>query len=134
MEWAIFGISTFIVLLVLGIWADHLRRKRKLAVQELVSKERLMAIEKGLPIPDWDAAMLTPANPDSEESQSRRIRMFRFGSLCVGLVLIFAGLGMIVGFQFSGDPEFVKMASLGALPLMTGGGLILFYVLTRGAA
>ncbi len=136
MEWAIFGITTFVVLVGLGIYADNLRRKRNLALQEMFQRERLLAIEKGLPIPDWAPALAAAVSPpqSSEQYFARRIQMFRFMSLCLGIVLAFAGVGMMLAFGLSDDSGFNSMHSLGAIPLFVGVGLLLFYVLTRNAA
>ena len=51
--WAIMGISTAMGFLLIGVLQNHLVQKRKLAMREILQKERLMAIEKGTPLPGW---------------------------------------------------------------------------------
>ena len=133
MEWAIFGATFVFGLIVLGILADHVRQKRKIRQQEMLQRERLAAMEKGLPIPDWDPALLDEegAVSASPEVMQRRREWFRFITLWTGLVLVFGGIGMFAGFRLSWEEDFRDIASLGALPFFTGLGLLLFYFLTH---
>lgn len=133
MDWAIFGALFIFVLIGFAILGDHLRQKRKMASQEMMQRERLAAMEKGIPIPDWvpdvqDESDSITSNP---EAYQRKRQSFRFMTLCVSLVLVFTGLGMSLAFELSRDPGFNEMASLGVIPLMTGLGLLLFHWLTR---
>jgi hypothetical protein len=70
---------------MLGLWADHQRRSQKLEHQH---RERMAAIEKGIPLP--------PALPDVAERTQPKVtnpgRMLRSGVLLLslGVVLYFA--------------------------------------------
>lgn len=131
MGWAIFGSMFFFIFILLGILADRQRQKGKLAKQEMLQKERLMAMEKGLPLPEWDAAMLDDDGKivSSSEAHQRRKEWFQMVTLCVGLVLSFSGIGMLLAFHY--DSDFHDISAVGAIPLMAGVGLLLFYLLTR---
>jgi hypothetical protein len=68
---------------MLGLWTDHQRRAQK---QEHLHRERMAAIEKGVPL---------PPNPEAdrpEEKKASPARMLRSGVLLVslGVVLFFA--------------------------------------------
>ncbi len=131
MAWAVFGSMFIFVFILLGILADRQRQKGKLAKREMLQKERFMAMEKGLPLPDWDATMLDDDGNivGSAEAHQRRKEWFQMVSLSVGLVLSFAGIGMLLAFHFNSD--FHDISAIGAIPLMAGVGLLLFYFLTR---
>ncbi len=133
MGWAIFGSAFIFIFILLGILAEGQRQKRKLARQELIQKERFMAMEKGLPLPEWDATMLDDEGAvlSSAEAHARGKEKFRLVSLCVGFILAFSGIGMIIAFHFSSDRGFHELTTIGAIPLMAGIGLFLFYLLTR---
>jgi len=133
MEWAIFGGAWVLAIILLGIIGDGIRQKRKLAVQEMLQKERLAAMDKGLPLPEWDADMLDDGGGPmaSEEVHARRLQWLRFITLCLGLVLIFGGFGFMFAFELSDMREFQRLTSLGVVPVFTGAGLLLFSYLSR---
>lgn len=135
LAWAIFGVSFIFIFMLIGILADNLRQKAKVAKQELLQKERMMAMERGLPLPEWDAVMLDDhGSPlSSAEAQERKKEWFRLVSLCPGLFLAFAGVGMIFAFSIGEANDFADIATVGFIPFMAGCGLLLFYVLTKPA-
>ena len=136
MEWAIFGSAFVLILIALAILAEHLRQKRRQSLQAMAQQERMAAMEKGLPLPEYDILPGAGSGQelDTEAVQARRMAWFRFTALCLGLVFAFAGIGMGVAFQFSMDRGFHGLATLGAIPLMTGIGLLVFYFLTRNTS
>src|SRR5215510_11120976 len=78
----VFGIG----LAMLGLWTDHQRRSQKL---EHMHRERMAAIEKGVPLP----AMPDDRDRDSkDEKMANPARMLRSGILllAVGIILFFA--------------------------------------------
>jgi hypothetical protein len=133
MGWAIFGVSFIFIFILLGILGESQRQKSKLARQELLQKERLAAMEKGIPLPDWDAAMLDSEGAviSTAEAHIRRKEWFRLVSLCVGFVLTFAGVGMTIAFHFAPDNAFKEIETIGGIPFMAGLGLLLFYFLSK---
>jgi hypothetical protein len=133
MGWAIFGAAFIFIFILLGLLGENQRQKRKLARQELLQKERFMAMEKGLPLPEWDAGLLDDEGSviSSQEVYERNRERFRLVSLCVGLLLAFSGIGMSLAFHFSSDRGFNELDTIGLIPLMAGIGLLLFFALTR---
>jgi len=136
MGWAIFGVSFIFIFILIGILGESQRQKAKLAKQDLLRKERMMAMEKGLPLPEWDSALLDDdgAVVSNSEAHERRKEWFQLVSLCIGLILVFAGMGMTLAFHFSSDSGFNEITTIGYIPFMAGLGLLLFYYLTRKKA
>lgn len=136
MGWAIFGVSFIFIFMLLGILAESLRQKAKLARQQMVQKERLAAMEKGLPLPDWDATLLNDdgARLGSAEAHERSRQWFRLVAFCIGLLLSFGGVGVLVAFNIGANNAFEEISTVGAVPLMAGIGLLLFYALTRNGS
>lgn len=133
MLWAVFGITFIIAFMLVGVLAERQRQKSRLARQELLQKERMMAMEKGLPLPDWDAVMLDDNGTtiNSSEAHERRKEWFRLVALCLGLFFAFAGIGLLFAFNLEGADDFEDIATVGFIPLMSGFGLLLFYFLTK---
>lgn len=131
--WPLFGVSIFLAAYLISVLASYLRNKNKIRQQEMVHQERLTAIEKGTPLPEWDKDMLSEDKPMPAYLQTpgQQFRWFRYVSLCVGLFLCLGGLGMFWAFAISDDNELVEIASLGIIPMMAGVGLLLFYFLTK---
>ena len=133
MGWAIFGVSFIFIFILLGILGESQRQKTKLKKQELLQKERMMAMEKGLPLPEWSPSLLDDDGTviTSAEAHERRKEWFQLVTLCVGLILTFAGVGMTLAFHFSPDSGFDDIVTIGFIPFMAGLGLLLFHFMTR---
>jgi hypothetical protein len=98
--------------------------------------ERMLAIEKGIPVSEVPAgsdfdAWLDEAWTDRllDDGRDRRV------ALALGLVMLFAGAGaLLLAWRLPGssiDAETLKLAaSLGLVPLMASFGLLLYYRLT----
>jgi hypothetical protein len=118
MEWALFG-STFVVsFVIIVIVTEHLRQKRKLALRQIIQKERMAALERGLQLPESGHDLLDEdhAAMSSSESYRRKVQWFCFTSLSVGLFVVFGGIGFYLGMNFSPDGNLNSLASLGSLP------------------
>jgi len=133
------------VLLILGLGAlgilrRSLRNRQRLRLHEMAHRERMLAMEKGLPVSEVPAgsdfdAWLDEAWTDRllDGGRDRRV------ALALGLVMLFAGVGaLLLAWRLpssSADAEALKLAaSLGLIPLMASFGLLLYYRLTRPAA
>ena len=93
---------------MLGLWADHQRRSQKL---EHAHRERMAAIEKGVPLP------ATPEDRDrADDKMSNPARMLRSGILLLslGIILYFAihAAGGIEGALFGLIPSALGLANL----------------------
>jgi hypothetical protein len=133
------------VLLILGLLAltvlrRYLRNRQRLRLHEMAHRERMLAMEKGLPVSEVPAgsdfeAWLDEAWTDRllDGGRDRRV------ALALGLVMLFASAGaLLLAWRLpvsSTDAETLKLAaSLGVIPLMASFGLLLFYRLTTPRA
>jgi hypothetical protein len=130
-----------IVLLILGpltlrAVGRFLRNRQRLRLQEMAHQERMLALEKGLPVPDVPGggdfdAWLNEASAERllEGGWDRRV------TLGVGLVMLFASIGgLLVALLLPGDSNDavgIRMAGwVGIIPLMASFGMLLYYRLT----
>ena len=125
----VFGFAA--VLLV----AWHLRNKRRLEKLKMIHEERMKAMEKGIPLPEF---------PDFEERQTGSIVGRALATnieakpwnprwpLGVGALLIMGGLGTAVAMRMSSDFAFhSELWPFGLVAVFVGVGMFLFYYLTR---
>ena len=130
MFWATLGMAWVFGCAVVLIIIWNLRSKRRLEKQAMVHEERLKAMEKGVPLPEF---------PDlSEEAKMEQFNtMFTPPKinprwpLGVGALCIFAGLGYMAAMRLSGDRDLADLWSMGLMGVFFGFGLFLYYLLTR---
>lgn len=113
------------------VW--YLRRRaveaRSLKLRELLHRERMAAIDKGVPLPEipaeeaGDPAWLRP------EAERMRAAWLQRLALAFGLAAVFTGIGMCAGFYWSPDPGFHVMWTLGLIPALGGIGFLLYALL-----
>ena len=128
--------GTAIVVIILGPMALHvlgrfLRNRQWLRLREMGHQERMLALEKGLPVPDdlaggdYEAWLDgTSAERLLEAGWDRRV------TLAVGLVMLFASIGVLLFAwlmpPISNDAVGLKIAGgLGIIPLMASVGMLL---------
>lgn len=131
--WSLTGLFwTLVGLIWIFGWATiwYLRRRavesRSLKMRELLHRERLAAIDKGVPLPEipvedeGDPVWLRP------EAERMRAVWLRRLALVLGLLFLFGGVGMSAGFYWAPDRGFYDMWTLGMIPAMSGVGLLLY--------
>ncbi len=136
--WAFFGAIFIFGWVLLVILVNHLRAKQRLRLKEMAHNERMMAMEKGVPvteIPGEDDIETLAAGLGHGVDNTTTLRWIRYACLATGLVLVFFGIGWVAG--FTAIPEtpqtrgMSELATLGLIPAFTGAGLLLFYSLTK---
>ena len=128
--WAVFGMTWVFGCAVVLIVIWHLRSKRRMEQRALIHQERMKAIEKGVPLPEF---------PDlSEEAKMEQFnkifsppKLNPRWPLGVGALIAMGGTGYLVAMMLSNDPELAKLWSLGLIGVFVGVGLFLYYFLTR---
>lgn len=103
-----------------------LNDRRKRHRLELIAKERLAALEKGVPmpeLPDYDDAR--------RPSLAARMRWNPRWPLGAGAMSILLGIGSSIAMWLSGDPYHNQVWPFGLLGVFFGVGLFLHYALTR---
>ncbi len=119
----VFGFA--VVLLI----AWHLRNRRRIAKLNLIHEERMKAMEKGIPLPEF---------PDLGDEESVMIIGGGLGvggdragnprwPLGLGALLVLGGLGLMVA-MIAVENE---LWPYGLVPVFLGIGMFLFYALTR---
>lgn len=120
----IFGWLVFFV--VLKALADRNRRHKL----DLIHKERLTAMEKGIPmpeLPDYEPARMKPGITD-------RITLNPRWPLGLGAISVMLGIGASLAMYLSGDSYHNQIWPFGLIGVFLGVGLFLHYALTRGGA
>jgi hypothetical protein len=125
--WALVVLLTLATTAGLLVWARHLKEGKRLAQREMIHRERMAALEKGVALPEL------PADPAPAGASDHLTRAARLG----GLVLLFGGIGLTAALFFIPlDPaleDLHHMASMGLLPFFIGLGLLLYTWLDRGS-
>lgn len=118
--WAVF---------ILVAW--HLRWKRRMHRLELAHRERLAAMEKGLPVPE-----LPDLEGEARAKFDARLRKWLAGdlrqlSLLCGLLLFTGGAGTLAALWLVTDAYQHAQWPFALIPIAVGCGLLLQYALTR---
>jgi hypothetical protein len=135
-----------ITILVLGLFGgailrQHLREAKLLRLREISHQERMVAMERGLPLSNSDAESLDSLLVDPEGAEPRSNRMSTTGAhwtrltaLALGLVLLCTGFGLIPGLYYQSDSETSGAWPVGLIPILIGAGLLIFVWLSRDLA
>jgi len=112
--------------------AWHLRGKRRLEKLKVIHEERMKAMEKGIPLPEFpelreDDSMLSKALASNIEARPWNPRW----PLGVGALLIMGGLGTSVAMLASKWELHNDLWAFGLIGVFLGFGMFLFYGLTR---
>lgn len=124
------------LVLFLGCWGlilvgRSIKEKSRLKESEMAHRERIEAMQQGLPVPEAPEVPVA-ATGASIPISLLSIHRFRAVSLALGLLFVFTGIGMCLAFSVSED--FREVWSIGIIPAMAGVGLLLFYRLSRDLA
>ncbi len=136
-------LAAIAVALILGLrWAhvavEHLREQKVVKVREMIHRETMTALEKGLPVPEpaGELARWLP-EPPREAGPDWGAR----GALGAGIVLFMGGVGFQVAFReipaaAAGllspyATELAALRPLGTIPILVGVGLVFFAMLVN---
>jgi hypothetical protein len=121
------GIVFAILAAVFMLVIRHQNLQRYRIRLEMIQKERLIAMEKGLPLPeaaDYD-------EPRRAEPRFSNLLVNPRWPLGVGAILICGGIGTTIALYLSQEPFHNRVWSMGLIPVFVGLGLFLHYRLTR---
>ncbi len=106
------------------------KTKRRLHIFDLIHKERMQAIEKGLPYPE-----LPPYAIDEEEDHKHMPIKPTSVRVYAGLaaVIILGGAGALTALIISPDRYLQSLWSMGLIPIFLGVGLLLYAYINRNA-
>ena len=127
----IFWVFGFAAVLLIG-W--HLRNKRRLEKLNIIHEERMKAMEKGIPLPEFPeisdkegSAIISRALASNIEARPWNPRW----PLGAGALLIMAGIGISVAMRLSEWELHNELWAFGLVGVFLGLGMFLFYGLTR---
>jgi len=116
-----------------GILQKFLRSQSVGRRREMIHKERMAAMEKGLPIDSLGLDQeLSMKNEVSGQNQEKVLVWVRLVALCLGLFFLLVGIGMCIAFHFAHMQDLNTIWTVGFIPVLGGIGLLLFVVLSRG--
>ena len=116
-----------------GILQRFLRSQSVGRRREMIHKERMAAMEKGLPIDSLGSDQdLVMENGASGQNQEKVLVWVRLVALCLGLFFLLGGIGMCLAFHFAHFQDLNTIWTVGFIPVLGGIGLLLFVVLSRG--
>jgi len=136
--WVLAGLVLVFGWAGLAILAKYLRNNRRDRLREMIHKERMAAIEKGIPLGEIPEGGEMDTIIDEERERpgnAQTVRWVRMGSLGVGLLLLFFGVGLFIALSMVPDSAATRgvseLHSLGLIPALSGVGLLVFFLLTR---
>jgi Domain of unknown function (DUF6249) len=127
MVFTLFWVFGWVILLLVA-W--HLRASRRARRQELLHKERMMAMEKGIPLPELPIED-EPARRPLVTELIGSIRINPRWPLGIGALFVMVGIGISAALALSQEAEQNRVWSVGLIPMFFGLGLMLHYALTR---
>jgi len=136
---AIFAV--FFSLLVARLVRNHLRDTKLLQLREMMHKERMIALERDIQLPNDEADVLTEmlgrrpeSDPPSAENRAAKERAIRLVALCLGLTAFLGGIGLTFALHVQTDPDVAGTWGIGVIPTMIGVGLLMFVRLSKNVS
>jgi hypothetical protein len=108
----------------------YLRNKKRQKTFELIHKERLAAMEKGIPMPEWPDYDINGKGILAESLRGGRSQNPK-ASLGAGAILVMIGAGICLAFYLVGA-DLRQIWPVGLIVVFAGIGLFIHYFLTKG--
>jgi hypothetical protein len=109
----------------------YLRNKKRQKTLELIHKERLAAMAKGIPMPEWPDYDVNGKGILAEGLRGGRSQNPK-APLGAGAILVMIGAGICLAFYLVGIAGLRPLWPLGLIVVFTGIGLFIHYFLTKG--
>lgn len=132
MIWALFGVTWAFGWVIVGLVASHMKSKRRNERLRMVHEERMKAMEKEIPLPEFPELEEENGNDrwggPAKPSNPRSV-------LGAAALIASAGIGVSVMFSLWGsvtkDSDLYGLWPIGLLGVFVGLGLVFYYYLTR---
>lgn len=118
----VFGWAAFVLIIL------YMKNKKRQRTLELIHKERMAAMEKGIPMPEWPDYDINGKGALWEDLRGEKDDNPK-GALGAGAILIMVGAGMCLAFYLW--PAVRQVWPIGLIVVFTGVGVLLSYLLTR---
>ncbi len=130
-----------IIMIIGGIASGILRTRGRQRLEELVMRERIAAIERGidpsklspLPIVDEHAQRAAAIKQLMATSRPTELQKAQ-GFLITGTIILAAGLGLTLMFMILPGANATRTWAAGLVPILTGLGLIVCWAIVRRGA
>lgn len=128
----VIGVIFIFGLIFAGLVRKSLADKERLQLREMIHRERMTAMEKGMQIDPLKLEDVTMPEMPVSSSRGDAVTWMRFTALFLGLAFFFGGFGIALAFHIASDRGMNEMWSIGLIPALTGLGLLIFYFMTVG--
>ncbi len=124
------GLFWFLAVALVLYLLHRLKQQDRLRIYELIHRERIEAIRKGLPYPE-----LPPYLIEQEQQEEAHVRQPFQTSQLIGfaLILMLGGAASMWALRYSGDAAHQRVWTFGAIPAAIGLGVLLYALLNRPA-
>jgi len=123
----------FFSLLIARLVQNHLRDAKLLKLREMLHKERMIALERDIQLPNDESEILfamlegrPESHPPTTEARAARDRVIRLVALSLGLTTFLGGIGLTFALLVQSDADVAGTWGIGVIPTMIGIGLLLF--------
>jgi len=135
MDEGTFLLLIIVIPLLLGFTGRYLRNRQRMRLQEMAHRERMLAMEKGMPVSELPGGDLDPWSDAASTRDLLERGWDRRMTLAAGLVMAFGSAGAVLYATLlpitSHEAEEARIVmGLGVIPLMASFGLLLYYRLT----
>jgi hypothetical protein len=131
-------LAVFFCLLIARVVQNHLRDAKLLQLREMVHKERMIALERDIQLPNDESEVLTAmlggrpeSDPPSAEIRAAKERVIRLVALSLGLTAFLGGIGLTFALLVQADLDVAGTWGVGIIPTMIGVGLLIFVRLSK---
>jgi hypothetical protein len=118
--WTLAVLAWAVIFLAARLIRQHIRAKEHVAVREMLHRERILALERGVPLPEIPVEETAIAAPDT-----------RRGAVVLATVLIGIGAGTMPAFYLAPNYELHQIWPIGLIPLTVGAACAVSAWMTR---
>ena len=118
----VFGWAAFVLIIL------YMRHRKRQKTIEFIHKERMTAMEKGIPMPEWPDYSINGKGRLLEDLRCEGDKNPK-GALGAGIILTMIGAGICAAFYLW--PPLRQLWPLGLIVIFTGIGVFLSYLLTK---
>ena len=97
----------------------------------MIHRERILAMEKGIPLPEFPIEEDDSAKSTLLEISNASRSLLPKLTLGCGLIVLFLGTGVLVALKMHPDSEMSSMWTMSFIPIFVGVGFLLYHVLLR---
>ena len=114
------------------VWGmKYLHTRKRQEERQMIHRERILAMEKGIPLPEFPIQEDDSARSTLLEISHASRSLLPKLTLGCGLIVLFLGTGVLVALKMHPDSEMSSMWTMSFIPIFVGVGFLLYHVLLR---